>query len=120
MSPVRRLIVMACWAAIVTAYIVAILPQAEAPRLGGSDKLDHMAAFFTITFLARLGYWRPRTAWLFMLAVGLGASIEVTQAIPFIHRDAELGDWIADAAASALGLAAATPILGWWRRRAEG
>ena len=116
MSPARRFILFACWAAILAAYIAAILPQADAPHLGGSDKLDHMAAFFTITFLARLGYWEARNRWLFLLAIVFGAAIELTQAIPFIHRDAELDDWVADAVASAIGLAVATPILGWWRR----
>lgn len=117
MSPLRRLIVFACWLAVAVAYVAAVVPQRDAPHLGGSDKLDHMAAFFTICFLARLAYRHVAVGVIFWLAVAFGAFIELSQALPFIHRDAELGDWIADAAAAAIGVSAAWPVLAWWDRR---
>ena len=98
------------WIVLLGAYIAAILPQQEAPSLGGSDKTDHVAAFLTLTFLGRAAYAR-RPAW--RLGIGLslfGILIELTQAIPFIGRDASAWDWVADSAAILVALAAGVPI----------
>ena len=115
MRGLQRLARVGCWLAILLAYVAALLPQREAPHLGGSDKLDHMAAFLVISFLARLAY-RAVPVWvLWLLVVAFGGFIEASQALPFIGRDAEWGDWIADSVAAALGLGFAWPVLAWWR-----
>ncbi len=84
--------------------IAAILPNAEAPDLGDGDKINHIAAFVTLSVLAAWAW--PRTApWRIGLWLSaLGALIEFVQAIPFIARDAEWGDWIADTAAAVITL----------------
>jgi len=91
------------WAATLFAYVAAILPQSEAPKISASDKVEHMLAFFTISVLVRIGYPAAsvRTAWL--LLAGFGALIEFTQMIPALHRDAQLSDWIADVTALTIG-----------------
>ena len=95
-------------------YVAAVLPQREAPHLGASDKVDHMAAFLAISLLARLAY-RTTPFWrLLAIVSAFGALIEFTQALPFVGRDAEWGDWAADTAAAVLGLAGGALIARRW------
>jgi VanZ family protein len=110
MSLLRRLFMLAFWSAVIFAYVAAILPAVEAPRVGTWDKLNHMIAFFTITFLGRAAYPRFKVIPLFGLIAGFGALIEISQAIPIIHRDAELADWFADILATVVALVLAWPF----------
>src|SRR4051794_18857902 len=95
--PLRRLLF---WAAASFAFVMAVLPHP--PELPGapSDKIQHMAAFATLGVLGAWGY--ARTA-LVQLLAGLslfGAFIELVQAIPDLHRDSDVKDWIADTIAA--------------------
>jgi hypothetical protein len=45
-----------------------------------------------------------------------GAAIELAQAIPALHRDSDIIDWIADTIACGLVLL----LVAWLRRRARG
>ena len=101
------------WAAAVFAFVMAVLPHP--PRLPGNpnDKLQHMTAFATLALLGSFAY--PSTR-LVKLLVGLslfGALIEVVQAIPVLHRDSDVLDWVADTTAVAIVLL----IVRWWRSR---
>lgn len=107
--PKRRLLF---WTAMLFAFVMAILPHP--PELPGepSDKIQHMAAFAT---LGLLGAWAYARAALLQLLAGLslfGALIEVVQAIPALHRDSDVKDWVADTLACGLVL-----LLVHWRRR---
>jgi VanZ family protein len=104
------------WVAAAFAFVMAVLPHP--PQVPGhpSDKVQHVAAFATLALLGSFAY--PTTV-LFSLLVRLslfGAAIEVAQAIPFLHRDCEFLDWVADTVAAATVLLAVS----WWRRRARG
>ena len=110
MSLLRRLFVIAFWGALLFAYVDAILPGKDAISLSLWDKLNHMIAFFTITFLARAAYPRIPIFRLFVMMAAFGAFIELSQAIPFIHRDAEWDDWFADMVATLVGLIVAWPF----------
>ena len=95
----RRHAVAIFWTLVAVVYAIAIMPSSQAPDLGAGDKINHIAAFVTLTLLGR-GAYRRDPAW--RLGVGLslfGALIELTQAIPILHRDASLWDWAADSAA---------------------
>jgi VanZ family protein len=85
--------------------VAALLPNNEAPDLGGGDKLNHIAAFVTLSIVAAWAW--PRAAlWRIALWLSaLGGLIEILQAIPFIARDAEWADWYADTAAAVITLA---------------
>lgn len=117
MSPLRRLFVVALWGAVTFAYVAALLPQKEAPHLGYSDKVDHAVAFLTVTVLARLAYPRASIGALFALIAAFGGVIELSQAVPFIHRDAEWDDWFTDVAATLVGLLIAWPLAALADRR---
>ena len=101
------------WAAAIFAFVMAVLPHP--PEVPGepNDKLQHIAAFVTLSLLGSFAY--PATA-LIQLLVRLslfGAAIEVVQAIPALHRDSDFWDWVADTAA-----VSAVLLLVWlWRRR---
>jgi len=110
--PARRLLF--CAAAIF-AFVMAILPHP--PELPGdpSDKVQHVAAFAT---LGMLGAWAYVQTSLLQLLGGLslfGAFIEIVQAIPVLHRDSDIKDWIADTLACGLVLL----IIRWRRSRAS-
>jgi len=99
-----RLIKPLFWAALVFAYVAAVMPGAEAPTIATWDKANHMIAFLTLTLLSALGWRRARLWRIGLLLAFFGAAIELSQAIPFIHRDAEFDDWAADVAAIVVGL----------------
>ena len=106
--PTRRLLF---WAAAAFAFVMAVVPQP--PQLPGdpSDKVQHIVAFATLSLL---GAWAYGRAPLLRLLVGLsifGALIEFAQAIPSVHRDSDIRDWIADTAACVVVL-----MLVRWRR----
>ncbi|MFL6721856.1 MAG: hypothetical protein ACJ8FT_08670 [Sphingomonas sp.] len=99
------------WAAAVFAFVMAVLPHP--PEVPGhpNDKIQHIAAFATLALLGSYAY--PATA-LTRLLVRLslfGAAIEAVQAIPALHRDSDVLDWLADTAA-----AAAILLIVRWRR----
>lgn len=107
----RRLALPAFWLALVFALVMALLPKPPefaADKMG--DKFHHVLAFATLTALAIPAF--PRTPWL-RIAERLsfvGALIEVFQAMPVIHRDCDIKDWIADTLAILAVLALAWVI----------
>lgn len=101
-----RLIRPAFWGAMLFALVMASLPQP--PQLPGSpsDKIQHVLAFAVLAGLAAGAY---REASLLRLWAGLsafGALIEIVQAIPVLHRDSDIVDWVADTLAAGLVLLA--------------
>ena len=103
----------AFWTAASFAFVMAVLPHP--PEVPGepNDKVQHIIAFATLAALGTFAY--PRITLVRLLA-GLslfGAFIEVVQAIPALHRDCDIWDWVADTIAVAVVLG-----LVWWRRSA--
>jgi VanZ family protein len=108
MEFLRRIVKPLFWAALIFAYTAAILPNADAPKIAQSDKVEHMIAFFTLALLGKLAYPPVSAVKLGLLLVGFGALIEFTQMIPALHRDGNFADWFADCAAVLVGLTIAT------------
>jgi hypothetical protein len=72
----------------------------EAPA--GTDKVVHLGLFLALAVSAR---WAGVPRGLLAGALPLYAAVsELLQAIPALHRDATLGDWVADVAGALLGL----------------
>ena len=101
------------WAAACFAFVMAVLPHP--PQIPGepNDKIQHVTAFATLALIGSFAY--PSTALLSLLVrLSLfGAAIELFQAIPMLHRDSELLDWVADTVAVAVVLL----IVRCWRSR---
>jgi VanZ family protein len=101
------------WAAAIFAFVMAVLPHP--PEVPGhpNDKVQHITAFATLALLGSFAY--PATALIqLLLRLSLfGAAIEVVQAIPVLHRDSDVLDWMADTIAVAVVLL----VVRWWRSR---
>lgn len=101
----RTLIRVALFAATLFAVTMALLPEPSKLALEDvNDKIRHMGAFAALSLLAASAY--PRAS---LWRIGerlsfLGALIEVAQSIPALHRDCEIGDWLADTLAIAVTL----------------
>ncbi|TFI57664.1 hypothetical protein E2493_14170 [Sphingomonas parva] len=97
----QRLLVVAFWTALLFALVMALLPKP--PRVPGDpgDKVQHVIAFATLAALASAAYPRTRLAVIVLGLAAFGALIEFAQAIPALHRDSSVLDWVADCAAVA-------------------
>jgi len=86
-------------AALAAAFIGAVWPDPGSDRVFGSDKILHVFAFSVLSFL---GFFATPKGRVIILGVALslfGAVIEVVQGLPFVGRDADVQDWIADTVA---------------------
>lgn len=96
----QRLLRLAFWLALAVTLVMALLPNPPALPVQANDKVQHMAAFAALTFLAALGFPSLRLRVIFVWMAALGLAIEVLQMIPTLHRDAQASDWLADCAAT--------------------
>lgn len=101
------------WAAACFALVMAVLPHP--PEVPGhpSDKVQHIAAFATLALLGSFAYPRAALTKLLLWLSLFGAFIEVVQAIPALHRDSDVLDWLADTAAVGTVLL----LVRWWQAR---
>lgn len=105
-----RLARIAFWGAGVAAYILALLPGD--PHVFHYDKFNHMLAFAVLAILGRLGHSHSRALVIAIGLIAFGGLIELSQALPAIHRDASWADLGADAIATLGGLLVGTALLG--------
>jgi hypothetical protein len=94
---------------VLVSFAVLFAPGPDVPPAPyGVDKLVHGGLFLALAFT---GCWagirRPVVAVLLPL---YAAASELLQAIPALHRDATLGDWLADVVGVLLGLLAWTLV----------
>jgi len=101
------------WAAALFAFVMAVLPHPPDIPGNPSDKIQHMVAFVTLSLLGAWAFPRLSLIQLLLRLSLFGASIELVQAIPFLHRDSDPLDWIADTIACVAVLVA----IGWRRAR---
>jgi hypothetical protein len=105
------------WLALAVTLVMALLPKPPALPMQATDKVQHIAAFATLTFLAALGFPSLRLLVIFVWMAALGLAIEVLQMIPTLHRDAQASDWLADCAATAATLLLCGALRWLFRRR---
>ena len=110
--PLQRLAQLAFFAATLFTFYSAVIPSGNAVQLAPWDKAEHFMAFYGLTGLAAAGFPRLHVLIIGAALSAFGALIEVVQGLPFVHRDEDFWDWVADT----VGIAAAlSPMLlvGW-------
>lgn len=101
-----RLFRLLFWVATIFAVTMALWPLATPVPTGGlGDKWQHMIAFLTLTILAGLAYPRQRRGVIVLAMTLLGLAIEVAQwGLPPLNRQGSGLDWLADIAATLVGM----------------
>ena len=102
------------WSTLLFTFLSAQLPETHAPHLFPWDKAEHFVAFYVLATLAAAAYPRVPLVVLGLWLSLFGCMIELAQALPFIHRDCDIRDWIAGTLAVAAALA--PMAVGRWRR----
>lgn len=92
----RHGIVIVLWTLALFTLAMATVPHPPALPGVPSGQAEHILAFATLTALAMIAYPRARVVTVFAWLAGFGAMIEVIQAIPLLHRDPDMLDWITD------------------------
>ncbi len=107
----RLVFVSACAVTLTSAFV----PPADAPHLFPWDKAEHFLAFYILSYIACAAFPRLRPGPIILGMLLLGGVIEIVQGTPWIGRDRDFWDWVADATGVAFALA---PLaLAQWRRR---
>ena len=91
-------------AALVLTLVMAWLPHPPSVPGNPNDKVQHIAAFSCLSLLGAIAFPAFPLAQLGERLSFLGAIVEVVQAIPGLHRDCDIRDWIADTMAVILVL----------------
>lgn len=102
------------WFVVGATFYAAISPVPPMPPGVPSDKVQHIAAFITLTSLAIAAY--PRAQWhrILLCLIGFGALIECVQAIPALQRSPEWLDLAADSGAAVVTLLVINSVRRFW------
>ena len=97
------------WIALLVVLILALSPRpVDVPLV--NDKLLHAISFFVLAVLGIAAWGRKSWAVVALGLAGVGGAIELLQATPFISRDAEFLDWVADLTGIALALPSSASV----------
>ena len=102
------------WGAAAFALVMALLPHPPHIRGEPSDKVEHAIAFATLGLLGSFAFTRLTAVRLIAGLSLFGAFIELAQAIPALHRDSDVVDWLVDTLACAVVVIA---FHWWWTRK---
>jgi hypothetical protein len=106
---------LAFFAALIFTFYSAVIPPSHALQLFPWDKAEHFIAFYGLTGLAVAAFPRRNLFLIAAILSSFGAIIELAQALPIVHRDCDIWDWVADT--TAISAALAPMLLVWWRRQ---
>ena len=99
---------------ILIVVVASLVPAADLPRLGISDKLEHLIAYGGLA-LCYGGLIMPRRyVYLGLALLALGGGIEIAQGLMGLGREADWRDFYADALGTALGLSLCMAGLRHW------
>lgn len=115
----RLIVRTAAWAVVLGLLILMLVPRVHAPGPEQyADKVWHVVGFLAITLSLQVGpVWRDRLR-AALLAVLIGAGVEVAQ--DFVGRDRSLMDLVADAVGAGIGWWISPrlrPLMDWLDRR---
>ena len=85
--------------ALLTAWGAFAPAKAMHPHLFPWDKAEHFSAFFALTACALAAMPKVKIVWIAIALSACGALVELIQGLPFVHRDMDVKDWVADSVA---------------------
>ena len=88
----------ATWVSLLVVLAFTLTPlgsEVHAPGLLGYDKLQHLVAFAGLAWLAGAGWGLKNAARIAVALSFVAGSIELLQALPLVHRDPSIWDWVA-------------------------
>jgi VanZ family protein len=99
------------WLLVLVIVVGSLIPDSGPPSVAGSDKVEHVVAYFMLSVLGAAVVARDGLIRVMARTLALGVALEVAQGL---LTDTRSADW-ADVLANAAGILAA-----WWlmRRRA--
>ena len=100
-STFRRIAQLLFWPAVALTLVGALGPPSRVAGLIPWDKAEHFLAFYCLTLLAVVAFPTRPPVWIGLTLSAFGGLIEIVQGLPFVHRDADWRDWIADSVAIA-------------------
>jgi hypothetical protein len=115
----RSLFLAAFAAALTVTLVMAWLPHPPPVPWHQHERVWHVVTFVTLSFLASLAFPAAPLARVGERLSFLGAVIEIVQNIPALHRDCDVGDWIADTVAVMVTLAIVAGVRRLRARRAR-
>jgi VanZ family protein len=84
--------------------VLSLLPQHDLPKVGVSDKIEHLLSYFVLAILGSFAVREQRSLlYLFVLLCVMGGVIELLQAFS-PGRSPDIVDAIADGAGAAAGV----------------
>lgn len=89
------------WPAVALTMYGAFSPPGRMAGLLPWDKAEHFVAFYALCLLGLLAFPRTRPLVIGLALSAFGGLIEIVQALPLVHRDADWRDWLADTVAIA-------------------
>ncbi len=92
------------------------------PHLFPWDKAEHFSAFFALTACALAAFPRVGVVRIGLAVSASGAMVELIQGLPFVHRDMDVKDWVADTIAvlAVVGVVIAARVRRSLAERSEG
>jgi VanZ family protein len=102
------------WVTVLITFVLAEIPPSQAPEIFPWDKAEHFTAFYVLSCLALFAYPRAPLHIIGLWLSLFGATIEIVQALPFVHRDCDIMDWFADMIGVACAFA--PTFLDQWRK----
>ena len=98
---------------------VCLVPGEDLPSVGISDKVEHALAFAALAFWFGSVLLPSRLLLLVLGVLAFGGLIEIVQGLMGWGRDADVADFLADAAGTAAGVVLALTPVGRWARWLE-
>lgn len=114
-----RLWLVSGWIMVVLAVIASIMPLTEMPKMGVSDKVEHVVAYGVLSLWFAGIYPKSRYPMIGVALLVMGIVIEGLQGSMNLGRQADMRDVYANTLGIVCGLALALIWLGGWAQRVE-
>ena len=114
-----RLWLVSGWIMVALAVVASIMPLTEMPKMGVSDKVEHVVAYGVLSLWFAGIYPKSRYPMIGVALLVMGIVIEGLQGAMNLGRQADMRDVYANTLGIVSGLVLALIWLGGWAQRVE-